>query len=164
MAARCTVCASADVASINLAISRGAFLSDLARTHGLSEDSLYRHRDRHLAAWMVRTSEAHPAPTAAEQLEAYEVEVGAILTKAKTEPKVALQAIQTGLKLVELRAKFDGTLRSGSTTVNNTLVQITDRDYLRLKAVMLEETMDYPEVQARIMRRLEAENEQPSLL
>lgn len=160
MAAQCKACSSRHVQEINVDLSKGAFISDTARKYGVPERSLARHRENHLPAFMVRASTEHAGPTLLEQVEALQVSVGSILAKAENDPKTQLLAIREARSNLELLAKLTGELRTGGGTVttNNTLI-VNNPQYLQLKTIVLEETLPFPDVRARIIKRLEAGGE-----
>ncbi len=115
MPRRCSVCASDRRAEVDDALVSGASLRALARTHGVSERALARHRDAHLPAASVQARERADGErgddllSRARQLERVSV---AILQRALAadDLRTALAAVGEAARLLQVQGRLLGQL------------------------------------------------------
>jgi hypothetical protein len=137
----------------------------IARDHALSDDSVSRHRARHLPSALVKAREVEivaQADDLLETLQALDRKTGELLDKAEAagDLKTAVAAAREARGHLELKAKLLGRLEAGrhTTQVN---VNITQQ-YVTVKAVMVAALAPYPEARGAVVEalaRLEATNE-----
>lgn len=124
MPRKCSICGRKDQPKIDAELVDGKeTLRAVARTYGVSEDALFRHR-QHLAASLVAAhgvevvAHADTLLAKVQGLEADARRIGALAEQEK-DLRTALQAIGQLVKIVELLGKVTGELESGQqVTVN----------------------------------------------
>ncbi len=152
----CTVCVHEDREAIDHVLVAGVSLRDVARRHGVSKDSLHRHKQHLSAAIVVLKAEQdheHGA-TLVEQVRGLQREALSILESAKQSghPTVALSAIREASRLLELCGRLTGELDERPSTTVNMLVA---PEWLTIRAAMLEALTPYPEARAAVAGRLQ---------
>ena len=127
-AGQCSICLHRRAGAINRALVAGeASLSKIAKSFRVHYQSLYRHRQRHLPAELVkRRDETVEDATQAlvNELEGLVQKTGQVLTRALSKNNydgdLALRAIARRERQLELKARLLGTLEDrdrGPTTV-----------------------------------------------
>jgi hypothetical protein len=113
---RCKVCAHPDRATIDAEIAGGAASNAVvAQTHGLSKDSVRRHRDSHLSRNLQRIAQRREEAGATKALDRAEDlyrRASSVLDAAEEDGKASLSlaAVRELRGIVELLAKLTGEL------------------------------------------------------
>jgi hypothetical protein len=117
----CAVCLHADQVEIDRAIAGGELLSRVAREFSVSEDSLSRHRARHVPQLLVKAQAAQQASDdLLEMVRDLHIKAHELLGEARTAGKYgpAASAIREATRCVELLARLKGELESERVTMN----------------------------------------------
>lgn len=127
----------------------------IARRFGLSKDALLRHHDDHLPATLVESSrirEITRADDLVDRLIGLARETQAVLERAKAagDDKLALAAIATAGRQLELQAKLLGQLQE-TATVNIVL----SGEWIGLKALIVAALDPWPEARLAVAAALE---------
>jgi hypothetical protein len=129
MARRCTVCAHPERLTIEKAVLAGAAVEPLARAHGLSDEAIANHTDRHLSRQLLKAHNLREVARADLLL----AEVRAVQARARrladlaeqaTDYRTALLGIRQELSCLELLAKLTGAVDERP-TVNVTTLTVT---------------------------------------
>ncbi len=115
MSRACQTCQHADVAAIDRGLAAGQSLRDLSALFRVSEDSLARHRDAHIAKTVQKAQEATEIDhglDVVKQLRAINAVTMQILHEARQQknPEIALKAIDRIERQITLQAKLLGDL------------------------------------------------------
>src|SRR3954454_1760829 len=112
---RCTVCTHEQVAAIDRAVIAGRPMRGIARTFGVSDDALGRHRD-HLSRTLVKAhdlSETLRADELLAEATALQTKAWQLLQMAETQgdTRTALAAVREIRGCLELLARLLGEIR-----------------------------------------------------
>jgi len=156
MSRACQTCQHADVAAIDRGLAAGQSLRDLSALFRVSEDSLARHRDSHIAKTVQKAQEATEIDhglDVVKQLRAINAVTMAILHEARQQrnPDVALRAVDRIQKQIELQAKLLGDLDERP-VVN---ILISD-EWLRIRGLLISTLDSYPDAKQAVVLALSA--------
>ncbi len=157
----CQTCQHAEVAAIDRALAAGQSLRDLSALFRVSEDSLARHRDAHIAKTVQKAQEATEIDhglDVVKQLRAINAVTMAILHEARQQrnPDVALRAVDRIQKQIELQAKLLGDL--DERPVINLLIA---PEWLQMRTTIIRALDSYPEARQAVVLALSAHGGQP---
>ncbi len=147
----CTVCTHPDHERINDLLVAGLAKRQIASSHGVTEQSLKRHKDKHLPAIMAVTKQEVHADSLMARLEYLTREAHRVRVKAESsgDLRTALAAIRELVRIVELQERLIGEIRDGATV--NVLVA---PEWLEVRSALLEILRPYPEVRTLVAGRL----------
>jgi hypothetical protein len=155
MPQNCSVCGHEQRSAIDAALVDGASLRDIAgRFPGLSKSALSRHR-QHIAETIAVAQQAlqidHGGSLIA-QVEAIKSEALTILNDVKgTDKKTALAALRRLLECVELMAKVQGAISSG-TSISLTV----SPEWARTREIILQALAPFPDARIAVATALQA--------
>jgi hypothetical protein len=156
MANECSICTHQDREAIDEGLASGVPYSKLVAAHGITKSALSRHRQRHLSPALARLqAQARPLEeqyrSSFSRIEDLYTRASRILDLAEGRgaASTSLAAIRELRQIVELLARVTGELDERP-VVN----LIASPDWLALRGALLEELGAYPEVRARVVRRL----------
>jgi hypothetical protein len=180
---QCRVCLHRDHAAIDLALARGISVLALSKRFDVSRDSLYRHAKSHLPP-QLRAQLISAAPdlgsvdldklreTEGQSLLSHLVAIrGRLLGSLDfceehgDANMVARITSQLHVNL-ELTGKLLGTLGTGHTTINNSLI-LTSEAYVQMRVAMLRALRPFPEAAlavAQVLHTIEHEAVQSAQL
>lgn len=147
---QCKVCQAPGRTAIEQALVAGRAMSSIAADHGLSKDSVRRHRDRHLAPAMrgaMASVGDRGGRTALTRLESLYDRAEAILTAAEQggQGALALGAVRELRSVVELLARITGELDERPTVTVNVL---QSAEWLGLQSQILAALHAFPDARA----------------
>lgn len=147
---QCKVCQHPARVAVEQAIVSGRAMSAIATDHGLSKDSVRRHRDRHLAPSMrgaMASAGERGGRTALGRLESLYDRAEAILTAAEQggQGALALGAVRELRSVVELLARITGELDERPTVTVNVL---QSPEWLGLQSQILTALHAFPDARA----------------
>ena len=138
---------------IDRAIAGGELLSRVARKFSISEDSLSRHKARHLPQLLVKAQAAQEASDdLLEMVRDLHSKAHELLEEARTAGKYgpAASAIREATRCVELLARLKGELESERVTMNVVLMP----EWQVLRGALLSALHPYPEARASVSQAL----------
>ena len=160
MARPCTVCTSLDRDAIDLELTGSATLASIAAKHGVTTDSLRRHKARHVTPALVavarrRLSEAG-AVTAYQRLEELVLRANRLLDRAERKGALVAGAQILGQlrQTLETVARITGELDTRSQV--NVLNVVASTDWQELRAVILAALVPYPDARLAVASALTA--------
>lgn len=156
MGQTCTVCRHERREEIEIDVTRGVPLRDIASAYGLGHMSVQRHRDNHLSPALIATEKALVAggrKSLMERLEALAERCEGYLADAENptdghgtpsdrDMRLVLAAVRELRGVLELWGKATGELNDRPTTVVNVN---TDPQVAKLRAIILAALEPYPE-------------------
>jgi hypothetical protein len=150
----CSVCLHQECATINRELIVGKPNRRIAARHGLTEQALRRHKNRHLPALLAKAQEAEEIMDANDllgRLRALNREVAEVLREAKQvkDHDLRLKAIARAEKQIELEGRLLGELRDGA-TVN---IAVTP-EWLAVRTALLAALLPHPEARIAVAERL----------
>jgi hypothetical protein len=151
----CSICTHPHRPAIDAALVDGTSLRDIAgRFPGISKSAVSRHR-QHVADTIAVAQQAlqiEHGGSLIEQVEAIKSEALTILNDVKgTDKKTALAALRRLLECVELMAKVQGTISSG-TTISLTV----SPEWARTREVILQALTPFPEARVAVAAALQS--------
>lgn len=154
MARQCTVCGHPEREAIDHALVDRRELRGIARTFGLSEDAVTRHKHNHLPQHLCQATAAQEVTQAdglLAKVQALEVDAKRIQGQAEAagDLRTALQGIRELVRIVELQARLLGELKDGQTVNLLILPQWQD-----LRTVILQALLPYPDARAAVATAL----------
>jgi len=180
---RCNVCRHKDLAGIDLALARGIAVQALAKRYEVSTDSLYRHAKAHLPP-QLRAQLISAAPdlgsvdldklreTESQSLLSHLVAIRGRLfgsldfSEEHGDSNMVARITSQLHQNLELTGKLLGTLGTGHTTINNSLI-VTSEAYVQMRVAMLRALRPFPEAAqavAQVLHTIEHEAVQPAQL
>jgi hypothetical protein len=156
MARPCAACKHDEREAIDAALVTGASCGDVSRRFGLSEDSLQRHREKHIPQVLTKAQEAAEvahADNLLDQLKALQSKALELLAAAEKQGdyKAAISGIGQARGCIELMAKLQGQISDG-TTIN----VIVNPQWLEVRAVIIEALADHPAARLDVANALQA--------
>ena len=154
MPRRCTICIHPARADIDASIVRGEAFRRIAAHHGVTEQSVRRHRADHLPSSLVKAEEAREVAQASSllaEVRELHARVLAILTRAEEagDLRAATGAIREARSTIELLAKLTGELDERA-EVNVVL----SPQWLTIRVAILEALEPFPVARAAVGERL----------
>ncbi|MCF6096778.1 hypothetical protein L1766_07175 [Thermovorax subterraneus] len=159
MPRKCTICEHPKKEEINEMLVKGESLRNIAKHFSVNFTALYRHKEKHLPAELIKSHEAQEvaqASTLLEQITDLRDRALRILEKAEKAGKLktALEGIKEARGCLELLAKLQGELAQEG-TINITI----SPQWLEIRAVILKALEPYPEARIKLAEALkEVEN------
>ncbi len=155
MPRRCAVCTHPDKEAIDEALVGDAALSALAAIYRVSDDSLSRHKAKHLPAKLVMAQAAEEVAQADDllsQVQDLQSRTLAILEAAEgtEQHRTALSAIREARSNLELLAKLLGELDERPVVNLN-----VSPEWLELRAVIVGALEPHPEARGAVVRAIE---------
>jgi len=156
----CTICTHLDRQQIDLELTGGSTLAAIATKHGVSRDSLARHKGRHVTPALVRLAQQRQADasavTVAERLEEVVLQAKRLLAKAERKGALVAGAQLLGQlrQTLETLAKISGELNDRPTV--NVLNVVADPSWQQLRAVILGALAPYPAARLAVASALTA--------
>ncbi len=158
----CTICNHHDRESIDRELVDGQSFRTIAHQWGVSIDALKRHKRDHLPQTLVN---AHRAAQAAhgndllDQIEALQQKTLAVLNKAETrgDHTLALKAIAEARRNLELLAELTHELNR-----NPQVNILLSPDWVRLRSLILDALLPYPEARQRVATALLEAGSEPN--
>ncbi len=156
----CTVCVHLDRQQIDLELSGGSTLVAIAKKHGVTRDSLARHKAAHVTPALVRLAQQRQseagAVSAYERLEEVVLQAKRLLAKAERKSSLVAGAQLIGQlrQTLETIARITGELNDKPTV--NVLNIVTDPSWQQLRAVILGALAPYPEARLAVASALTA--------
>jgi hypothetical protein len=150
---RCTICSHEHVGAIDRALIAGRPIRGIARTFGLGEDAVGRHRD-HLSRTLVKAHDVDETIRADELL----AEATALQTKAwqllheaeaQSDPRTALMAVREVRGCLELLARLLGELRD-----QPLVTLVAAPEWVAVRGTLLEALAPYPEARTAVASEL----------
>jgi hypothetical protein len=154
---RCSVCDHPERRAIDKALAIGHLANRaIALRYGLTRMALWRHKDDHLPAQLVKAQEAidvRAALDVVQQLKAINAASLEVLHQAREQGRggLVLFAVDRIQKQIELQAKLLGEL-DDRPTINLTVAP----EWLLVRAALLEALSPYPEARVAVATRLRA--------
>ena len=150
---RCTVCGHDQVAAIDRALIGGRPIRGIARTFGVSEDAVGRHRT-HLPKTLVKAHDVAEALRADELLaEATALQTNAwqllLAAEGQADTRTALMAVREIRGCLELLARLLGELRE-----QPVVTLVTAPEWFAVRGTMLTALAPYPEARTAVAGRL----------
>lgn len=152
----CTICTHPDRQSIESAVLNGDPLRGLSALYRVSEDSLARHRDKHLPQKLLQAAQAVEVANAdnlLDQVRNLQSRALTILSQAEQagDLRTALQAIREARGNLELLARLVGELQD-SQTVN----LVVSPDWQLLRGLILRALQEFPDARQSVIHAIEA--------
>jgi hypothetical protein len=160
----CGVCMHSQRPEIDRAIAGGELLSRVARDFSLSEDSLSRHKARHVPQLLAKAEAAQEASDdLLEMVRELHAKAHELLEEARAAGKYgpAASAIREATRCVELLARLKGELESERITMNVVLMP----EWQVLRSALLRALHPYPEAKQSVseaLKSLQAGSDSPS--
>jgi len=154
MARKCSICTNERRSEIDEAVVEGTgSYRRISTDFGVSETSLRRHAQNHIAKALVETEQAKQiaqGDSLFEKISGYEAEVQTIFAESKKTKNynIALMAIDKATKLVEMYAKLKGMLKDSEVNVNVNVANISGEITVYLQS-------KYPKVYRQLMDHLQ---------
>jgi len=150
----CSICGRPDRSTIDAALVDGVSLRDIAgRFPGLSKSAISRHR-QHVAETIAVARQAQQIDHGGSliaQVEAIKSEALTILNDVKgTDKKTALAALRRLLECVELMAKVQGAISSG-TSISLTV----SPEWARTREIILQALAPFPDARIAVATALQ---------
>jgi len=151
---RCTICEHPQRDEINKALIETQNIAEIAKRYGVSYDSLFRHKQRHIPEALAKAQEARQiakADSLLDQVRTLQGKTLAILEEAEKTKNylTALKAIREARGNLELLAKLLGELQEKQ--IINILVA---PEWISLRAVILTALEPYPEAKQALAEAL----------
>ena len=154
MPKQCPVCVHPLRQEIEKALLGSETLPEIAQRFSLPKWSLYRHKQRHLPATLVKAQEAQEvarADSLLDQLKQLQQKALELLGKAEAagDLRTALQGVREAKGCLELLAKLQGELaQEGSINI------VLSPSWVSLRTVILRTLEPYPEARLKIAKAL----------
>jgi hypothetical protein len=150
---RCTVCSHAQVAAVDRALIAGRPIRGIARTFGLGEDAVARHR-AHLPRTLVKAhgvAEALRADELLAEATALQAKAWQLLhaAEAQDDARTALAAVREIRGCLELLARLLGELRD-----QPLVTLVANPEWLAVRGTVLDALTPYPEARTAVAGRL----------
>jgi hypothetical protein len=150
---RCTVCGHDYIAAIDRALILGRPIRGIARTFGVSEDALGRHRT-HLPRILVKAHDVAETVRADELLAeatALQIKAWDLLetAEAQDDQRTALMAVREIRGCLELLARLLGEFRD-----QPLVTLIAAPEWLAIRGTLLDALAPYPEARTAVAGRL----------
>ncbi len=153
----CTICNHPKRAAIEAALVAGTSNRDITRQFGVEKDAVWRHRQTHLPATLLKAHKAREiarADTLLDRIETLYAKVEQVLQRAEAERTARgdmriLAAVREGRETAELLAKLAGQLREGATV--NVLVA---PGWVTVRTAVVEALVPFPKAQAAVATAL----------
>jgi DNA polymerase III delta prime subunit len=144
----CTICTHAEREAINAALVAGEPFRVIAQRFATSPDAVYRHKQEHLPAIMVKSEQAKEvahADTLVGQVQNLRNKAISILETAEKagDLRVALLGIREARACIELLAEMEGEINRRP--VFNFYMSA---EWIEVRAVLLHALGDFPEARA----------------
>lgn len=154
MPRKCTICEHPKVDEINEMLVKGESLRNIAKHFSVNLTALYRHKEKHLPAELIKAKEVKEiarANTLLEQITELRDRALRILEKAENagKLKIALDGIKEARECLELLAKLQGELAQEG-TINITI----SPEWLEIRTIILKALEPYPEARIRLAEAL----------
>lgn len=164
MTRTCTVCTHPDREAIDLALTKCDSLRDIARRHGLSKDSLARHKKDHIPLEVTKAEEAREvirAGSLLEKLQEINRDTRAIfqeVRKGKSKNNsLALKALARLEKQIELEGRILGELQTGPSI--NILIS---PEWQQLRTIILKALEPHPLARLAVVEALQSHLSSPA--
>ena len=172
MGRRCQVCEHPDRAKIELGLARKVSVPQLARKFEVSQDALYRHRDKHMPPQLKASLMAAGRPTEIDLDELRRTESEGLLQHLVSQRGRLYSHVEQAADLGDLRAaaQIEGKITDNlqlesrllgelvthhQTTVNQLIVQ---PEYIQLRDELIRALRPYPEARravAQVLKKVE---------
>jgi hypothetical protein len=149
MARPCTVCTHLDRDEIDVELTGTSPVAQVAKKHGVTRDSLARHKAAHVTPALVRLAQQRrndaSAVTVSERLEQVVLRAGRLLDRAERKGSLVAGAQLLGqLRMtLEVLAKISGELNDRPQV--NVLNLVASPDWQQLRATILAALGPFPE-------------------
>jgi hypothetical protein len=149
MARPCTVCTHLDRDEIDVELTGTAPVAQVAKKHGVTRDSLARHKAAHLTPALVRLAQQRrtdaSAVSVAERLEELALQASRLLATAERKSSLvaAAQLLGQARQILETIGRISGELNDRPQV--NVLNVVSSPDWQQLRATILAALDPYPE-------------------
>lgn len=155
MATKCTVCAHADIETINEALIAGVpSMRDMAGRYGLTRASLSRHKNAHLPKHMAKAQEVREiaqADSLLDQMRDLQKKTLAILDKSMgKDERLALTAIREARSNIELIGRIIGELDESPKVA----VLVNNPEWVTVRTAIMQALEPYPEARQAVTNGL----------
>jgi hypothetical protein len=160
MGRQCSICIHKDLGEINRRLACNEPIAGIARDFAVSEDSLTRHKDKHLPRTLIASpsaAEITEADNLLKQIQDYRREVDELKEAARAEGDIelALKAIDRALKCLDLHARVQGLIQDQKISVSLQQVNIySSPEWSKVGDVLARVLAPYPELRAEVAREL----------
>lgn len=159
MANKCQVCVHPEVKAIDEAIVNGVSMRELVQRYGLSKDSLYRHKNKHLPKAIVKAQEVKEVAVADSllgQVKDLQAKTLGILSRHEGKnDRIALSAIREARSNLDLLGRILGEIDDSPKVA----VLVANPEWVHLRTLIIEALEPYPEAKRAVVYAIQSAKE-----